>query len=217
MKTFLSIGTGPGMGYETAARFAKEGFRVVLAARQEEKLRQMADALQAQGYTAEFRIVDARNAESISRLVSQTEAEFGAIDVLHYNAAVMRNESITSQPQGSFVDDLAINIGGALTATQSVLPEMSKRGAGTILLTGGGFALYPDPEFLSLSIGKAGIRNMAFGLFDTLKKQGIHIASITVSTVVAPDSKEAHDVGNLFWDLHNQITEDWSAEATYPG
>lgn len=217
MKTFLSIGTGPGMGYETAARFAKEGFRVVLAARQEEKLRQMADALQAQGYTAEFRIVDARNAESISRLVSQTEAEFGAIDVLHYNAAVMRNESITSQPQGSFVDDLAINIGGALTATQSVLPEMSKRGAGTILLTGGGFALYPDPEFLSLSIGKAGIRNMAFGLFDTLKKQGIHIASITVSTVVAPDSKEARDVGNLFWDLHNQSTEDWSAEATYPG
>lgn len=217
MKTFLSIGTGPGMGYETAARFAKEGFRVVLAARQEEKLRQMADALQAQGYTAEFRIVDARNAESISRLVSQTEAEFGAIDVLHYNAAVMRNESITSQPQGSFVDDLAINIGGALTATQSVLPEMSKRGAGTILLTGGGFALYPDPEFLSLSIGKAGIRNMAFGLFDTLKKQGIHIASITVSTVVAPDSKEAHDVANLFWDLHNQSTEDWSAEATYPG
>lgn len=217
MKTFLSIGTGPGMGYETAARFAKEGFRVVLAARQEEKLRQMADALQAQGYTAEFRIVDARNAESISRLVSQTEAEFGAIDVLHYNAAVMRNESITSQPQGSFVDDLAINIGGALTATQSVLPEMSKRGAGTILLTGGGFALYPDPEFLSLSIGKAGIRNMAFGLFDTLKKQGIHIASITVSTVVTPDSKEAHDVGNLFWDLHNQTIEDWSAEATYPG
>jgi short-subunit dehydrogenase len=217
MKTFLSIGTGQGMGYETAARFAKEGFRVVLAARQEEKLRQMAAALQAQGYTAEFRIVDARNAESISRLVSQTEAEFGAIDVLHYNAAVMRNESITSQPQGSFVDDLAINIGGALTATQSVLPEMSKRGAGTILLTGGGFALYPDPEFLSLSIGKAGIRNMAFGLFDTLKKQGIHIASITVSTVVTPDSKEAHDVGNLFWDLHNQATEDWSAEATYPG
>ncbi|WP_435953357.1 SDR family oxidoreductase [Dryocola sp. BD626] len=217
MKTFLSIGTGPGMGYETAARFAKEGFRVVLAARQEEKLRQMADALQAQGYTAEFRIVDARNAESISRLISQTEAEFGAIDVLHYNAAVMRNESITSQPQGSFVDDLAINIGGALTATQSVLPVMSKRGAGTILLTGGGFALYPDPEFLSLSIGKAGIRNMAFGLFDTLKKQGIHIASITVSTVVAPDSKEARDVGNQFWDLHNQSTKDWSAEATYPG
>lgn len=217
MKTFLSIGTGPGMGFETAARFAKEGFRVVLAARQEEKLRQMADTLKAQGYIAEFRTVDASDAQSISSLVSQTEAEFGAIDVLHYNAAVMRNESITSQPQGSFVDDLAINIGGALTATQSVVTGMDKRGAGTILLTGGGFALYPDPEFLSLSIGKAGIRNMTHGLFETLKKQGIHIASVTVSTVVAPESKEARDVGNLFWGLHTQAPQDWTAEVTYPG
>ncbi len=217
MKTFLSIGTGPGMGFETAARFAKEGFRVVLAARQEEKLRQMADTLKAQGYIAEFRTVDASDAQSISSLVSQTEAEFGAIDVLHYNAAVMRNESITSQPQGTFVDDLAINIGGALTATQSVVPGMDKRGAGTILLTGGGFALYPHPEFLSLSIGKAGIRNMTHGLFETLKKQGIHIASVTVSTVVVPESKEARDVGNLFWELHTQAQQDWSAEVTYPG
>lgn len=217
MKTFLSIGTGPGMGIETAARFAKEGFRVVLAARREDKLHQMANDLKALGYTAEIKTVDARNAESITSLISNTEAEFGCIDVLHYNAAVMRNESITSQPRDSFVDDLAVNIGGALTATQAVLPEMRKRGTGTILLTGGGFALYPDPEFLSLSIGKAGIRNLTLGLFESLKKQNIHISTVTVSTMVAPESKEAKDVGALFWDLHNQPIQDWSAEATYPG
>lgn len=217
MKTFLSIGTGPGMGYETAARFAKEGFRVVLAARREDKLRQMADALKAQGYTAEVRTVDASESDSIRSLVSRTEAEYGSVDVLHYNAAVMRNESISVQPHDSFVNDLAVNIGGALSATQAVLPEMGKRGTGSILLTGGGFALYPHPDFLSLSIGKAGIRNLTLGLFEPLKEQGIHIASVTVSTVVSPDSKEAKDVGELFWELHNQPVDEWTAEVSYPG
>jgi hypothetical protein len=41
---------------------------------------------------------------------------------------------------------------------------MTERGSGTILFTGGGFALEPHPEYLSLSIGKAGIRALAHGL-----------------------------------------------------
>lgn len=81
----------------------------------------------------------------------------------------------------------------------------------------GGFALYPHPDFLSLSIGKAGIRNLTLGLFEPLKEQGIHIASVTVSTVVSPDSKEAKDVGELFWELHNQPVDEWTAEVSYPG
>ncbi|WP_249039759.1 SDR family NAD(P)-dependent oxidoreductase, partial [Pseudomonas marginalis] len=46
MKTFLSIGTGPGIGYETAARFALEGFRVVLSARNLEKTQALVKRLQ---------------------------------------------------------------------------------------------------------------------------------------------------------------------------
>ena len=45
MKTFVSIGTGPGMGFATAERFAKEGYAVVLAARNAEKVRDLAEEL----------------------------------------------------------------------------------------------------------------------------------------------------------------------------
>ena len=92
---------------------------------------------------------------------------------------------------------------------------MSKRGSGTILLTGGGFALEPNPEYLPLSIGKAGIRALAHGLSDSLKQKGIHIATVTVAAVVNPGSKDADAVAEHFWQLHNQPKGSWTAEVKY--
>jgi short-subunit dehydrogenase len=89
----------------------------------------------------------------------------------------MRQATLAEHPRDTFNIDLAINIGGALVAAQSVAPKMSERDAGTILPTGGGFALEPNPEYLSLSIGKAGIRAMAHALFQSLKEKGIHVAT----------------------------------------
>ena len=69
---------------------------------------------------------------------------------------------------------------------------MEKRGAGTILLTGGAFALSPNAEYLSLSIGKTAIRCMAEALFAQLSAKGIHIATLTVAAIVQHGSEEAN-------------------------
>jgi short-subunit dehydrogenase len=102
-------------------------------------------------------------------------------------------------------------------AIQTVTQQMSERRSGTILLTGGGLSLAPNSEFISLSIGKAGIRALALGTFESLKRKGIHIATVTVSAAVAPDSEAAEAVAERFWQLHSQPIDDWTAEATYPG
>lgn len=216
MKTFLSIGSGPGMGFATAERFAKEGFQVILSARNYEKTQELAEQLKAKGYKAEWRTVDSGDPSSVCSLVSDVEKQFGAIDVLHYNAASMRNETLAVQPRDSFNKDLAVNIGGALVAAQAAAPKMIARKSGTILLTGGGFALAPNPDYLSLSIGKAGIRALAQGLFESFKEKGIHVATVTVSAFVSPGSDDAEAVGELFWKLHNQPEDSWTVEAPYP-
>jgi short-subunit dehydrogenase len=214
MKTFLSIGSGPGLGYATAERFAKEGFQVVLSARTSTKIRQLADQLEAKGYNADARTVNSADPKSIAALVSDVERNFGSIDVLHYNVAAMRKANITEQPADTFIPDLAMNIGGALLATQAVLPKMLERGSGTILLTGGHYARTPDPEHLSLSIGKAGLRALTLGLFESLKQQGIHIAAVVTSTPMTAGSREAETIGNDFWNLHNQPRDSWTAEVS---
>ena len=129
----------------------------------------------------------------------------------------MRKATISEQPRDTFNSDLAVNVGGALVAAQAVLPKMSERRSGSILLTGGGFALEPNPEYLSLSIGKAGIRALAHGLFESLKSKGVHVATVTVAAFVNAGSKDAQAVANHFWQLHNQPKDAWNVETTYTG
>jgi short-subunit dehydrogenase len=215
MKTFLSIGSGPGIAYATAQRFAQEGFRIELSARNQATTQQLGDRLAAQGYEVNVRSVNAGNPESVAALITEVEREFGCIDVLHYNVASKRKANIAEQDPDTFIPDLAVNIGGALAATHAVLKKMVERRSGTVLLTGGGNSLTPDPGYLSLSIGKAGLRALTLGLFESLKAQGVHIGTVTVGATVAPDSKEAEDIGGHFWSLHNQPTGSWTPEVQY--
>jgi NAD(P)-dependent dehydrogenase (short-subunit alcohol dehydrogenase family) len=215
MKTFLSIGAGPGMGFATAERFAKEGFQVVLAARSVARTQELAERLTRNGYKASVREVDSGDPKGVAELVADVQREHGAIDVLHYNAASMRKATLAEQPRDSFNDDLAVNIGGALVAAQAVAPRMETQNSGAILLTGGGFALAPSPDYLSVSIGKAGIRALAHGLFEPFREKGIHVATVTVCTLVAPDSKEASSVAEQFWHLYSQPKHAWAVEENY--
>src|SRR5262249_16702733 len=212
MKTFLGIGVGPGMGFATAERFAKEGFQVVLAARSAAKTQELAERLVKKGYKANARKVDASDPNSVEGLIAEVQKQHGAIDVLHYNAASARKATLSEQPRDSFIGDLAVNIGGALIAAQAVAPKMEERKSGAILLTGGGFALAPSPDFLSISIGKAGIRTLAQGLFEPFREKGIHVATVTVCTFVAPESKEASSVADHFWQLYSHPRDSWTVE-----
>jgi short-subunit dehydrogenase len=215
MKTFLSIGSGPGMGASTAERFAREGYRVVLTSRDTAKLTERAEAMKAKGYAVEIKAADAGDLESVAAVIKETEEQFGTVDVLHYNSASLRASKIEDQDPRTFVSDLAVNIGGALMAVQTVLPGMVERGEGSILLTGGALGVTPHPDYLSLGIGKAGIRNLTLALFDTLKDRGVHIATVTVAAFVDPESREATDVAQAFWNLHNQPRESWTPEVRY--
>jgi NAD(P)-dependent dehydrogenase (short-subunit alcohol dehydrogenase family) len=216
MKTFLSIGAGPGMGFATAERFAKEGFRVVLAARSSARTHELAERLISKGYNASARTVDASDPKGLVDLIAEVQKQHGSIDVLHYNAASMRKASLSEQPRDSFNGDLAVNIGGALVAIQAVAQKMEEQRSGAILLTGGGFALAPSPDYLSISIGKAGIRALAQALFEPFREKGIHIATVTVCTLVAPESKEALSVAEQFWLQYSQPKDSWTVEANFP-
>lgn len=211
MKTYLIIGAGPGIGLETARTFAGNGHRVVLAARNVERTRELASTIPG----SEARQVDAADPQAVADLVAGVEAEFGAIDVLHYNAGVIRNDKVQTQALDSFNSDLAINIGGALAAVHTAAPAMLGRGSGTVLLTGGGFALAPHPDYLSISIGKAGIRALAQGLFEEFRENGVHVATVTVAGFVNAGTEDTKRIAEAFWALHSQSKDEWTVKALY--
>lgn len=219
-KTFLSIGAGPGIGLSTARRFAREGFKIILCARNSERLIEYASLLTSEGAKVETRVVDASSPEAVANLVSTIGSE---LSVLHYNAAVLHHgptgdllmRPIDAETPASLHTDINVNVTSALTAIHAALKPMRAAGSGTILLTGGGVAVDPLPAVLTLSVGKAALRTAAMALFEFTRKDNIHVATVTVSDRIAADSPDARAIGEAFWALHAQPKAAWTFETTY--
>lgn len=81
--------------------------------------------------------------------------------------------------------DFRVCVVGALIAARALAPAMVAEGRGTLLFTGGGFALYPSSSAPSLSIGKAGLRSLALMLAEELRPQGLKVATITIAGSIA--------------------------------
>lgn len=199
------VGMGEGIALGVARRFAREGFTVAMCARSEDKLQQFQQTLQSEGYNAHYFIADAGNEASLTTAFALMRETLGHPEVLIYNAAVAKMENVLHETAESLTNDFKVNVVGALVSVQQTLPAMQARQQGTILFTGGGFALYPSPDFASLSIGKAGIRSLGKMLGEALKDQGIRVGVITVAGVVSPDHAKYNpeSIAENYWAFHS--------------
>lgn len=214
-KLFAIVGMGDGIGLAVSRRFAREGFAIAMIARNAAKLQGFKDTLEAEGYQAHSFIADAGSETSLKSAFTSIQEQFGNLEVLVYNAATPKMENILNETLESLTNDFKINVAGALTATQAVLPSMKAQGKGTILFTGGGFSMYPSPDFGSLSIGKAGIRSLAKMLADALKSNGIRVGTITVCGIVNPDDPKysPERIAENYWSFH--INTETDSELVY--
>ena len=210
---FLGIGVGRGIGLSTARRFAAEGFPVVLTARNVERLEGLANDLR-QGPNAgvEIASVDCSDSLQVAELVGRYAPE---LQVIHYNAAVIRAQTLQEQSLASIAEDIGVDIASALVAVKQAAEVMLARRRGSILLTGGILGVKPVSNLLTLSVGKAGLRCAAEALFPGFAAQGVHIAVLTIGTGIAAGSKNAEAVGDAFWRLHAQPRDQWAWEASY--
>lgn len=210
------VGAGPGLGLAIAQKFGREGYQIALLARRPEALEEYTNTLSKAGIEASGFSVDAADPTSIAAAFEQIHQTFGSLTVLVYNAALLKQDSILSLKNDDFIQGFKVNVAGAIAAMQQVLPEMQNQKQGTILLTGGGLALYPSPQFLSLGIGKAAIRYLALGLAEELKASNIHIATVTICGTIAPGTKfDPEAIAQVYWQLHAQEQSTWQSEYVY--
>lgn len=209
-KLFAIVGIGDGMGMAIARRFAREGFTIAMIARNAAKLQAFKATLQAKGYEAYDFVADAGDEASLQSAFTSLQTQLGDPEVLVYNAATPKMEPILNETMDTLAIDFKINVAGALAATKAVLPAMQAKGQGTILFTGGGFAIYPSPEFGSLSLGKAGIRSLAKMLAEALKRDGIRVGTITICGTVNPDDAKysPNQIAENYWAFHTNPASD---------
>ncbi len=137
-KTVFITGASSGIGHATARLLARTGARLLLCARRQEKLTQIARELLTDGaedvYT--FRL-DIRDRESVERTFADLPEQWRAVDLLINNAGLSRGLSklYEDDPQ-NWEEMLDTNVKGLLYITRAVVPGMVRRGCGHVISLG---------------------------------------------------------------------------------
>jgi NAD(P)-dependent dehydrogenase (short-subunit alcohol dehydrogenase family) len=134
-RTALVTGGNRGIGLEVCRRLGALDFRVLLAGRNQQAVREAADLLKRKGARVEPRLLDVTDEPGIRSLAEDVETELGGVDVLVNNAAVLlgEDETVLSAPADDFRRSMEANVYGPLVLCQALMPGMLRRGYGRIV------------------------------------------------------------------------------------
>jgi NAD(P)-dependent dehydrogenase (short-subunit alcohol dehydrogenase family) len=208
------IGAGPGIGRAVALRFAREGLPVAVVARTAATVEPVAKEVEAAGAAAFALTADVADADALREALDAAEATFGPPDIVVYNAAIIRPDRPGELSVRGHQEAWAVNVVGAVNAAAHVAPGMAERGHGTYIITGG--MPEPVPGYVSLSLGKAGVRALVALLDTEYGPSGVHVATVTVAGTVAPGTAyDPDDIAEHYWRLHVQPPGEWEREVTH--
>ena len=187
MPHLLVIGAGPGIAAAMARRLGGDGYDVSLVARREAPLAELGAALRADGVPVRWATADAAVPDELSAAVQRLVEAAGPVDVLLYNVSIGRQAGIPELSPEDLLTDLAAGAVGLQAAVRAVLPGMRERGAGTVLVTGGGSADRPMTSMATLGVQKAALRALAQVQAQALAPEGVHVATVTIRGLVGED------------------------------
>lgn len=178
-------GAGSGIGAAVAQAFAREGARVVLAGRREDRLRDLARRIAAFQPQVLAIPCDVADEAQVHALVAETIQRFGRIDMLVNNAGVL-----IAGPTGELSDRavhtmLDTNVRGLLTCTRLVLPQMRERGYGHIVQISSVAGFVSLPPIGVYAATKHAVQAIADALRIELSGTGIHVTSVCPGPVAS--------------------------------
>lgn len=136
-KIAIVTGASSGMGLETAKLLAKKGAKVALAARSEEKLKELSKEL-PDSFVVK---TDMRVEKNIKDMIKKVLEHYGRIDILVNNAGRGYGSPVEFIDIKQFHELFELNLVGPLVAMQTVIPVMRKQGGGTIVNISSGTTL----------------------------------------------------------------------------
>ena len=132
-KVALITGGNSGIGRATAALFAAEGARVLLAARREAAGLETVQAIRAAGGEAAFLRCDVREIADCERAVATAVETFGRLDIVFNNAGIVPFGTVLETPLEVWNDVLATNVSGTFYVSRAALPVLIAQGGGIII------------------------------------------------------------------------------------
>jgi serine 3-dehydrogenase (NADP+) len=206
------VGASSGIGRATAVLFAREGLKVVAAARREDRLRSLKAELEKEQREITVRRADASSTQDMQQLAHQTLQQYGKIDILvvasGINTPDRSMKRLTPQIWNSLVE---VNLNGAFYATHAVLPSMRDAGAGHLIYISSISGVLADVSGAAYQASKRGVLGLAHAIRMEEKKNGIR-TSVICPGLVNTELLEKRPVKPSPEDLANALLPEDVAE-----
>jgi NAD(P)-dependent dehydrogenase (short-subunit alcohol dehydrogenase family) len=188
LSTAIIIGAGSkaGLGAALARRFAKDGLRVIIAARTAKNLEELAASIREQGGTVETKVTDASFEPDVQALFDLGAAG-GDLELVVYNAGGNATAPALETDAALFESLWRQNALGGFLAGREAARKMLAQGKGTIIFTGATASIRARPPFLGFASAKAALRAVAQGLAREFGPKGLHVAHVIIDGVINGD------------------------------
>jgi NADP-dependent 3-hydroxy acid dehydrogenase YdfG len=175
----LVVGASSGIGRETAVLLARDGVRVMAAARREDRLRELREAVQSEGLSLEYHVADAADPAAMDTLARVTREQLGEIDILVYSTGTnVPNRALTRLTRETWDRMISVNLNGAYYITSAVLPAMRQRGRGHLIYISSISGQVPDVSGAAYQATKRGLIGLAHAIRVEEKEHGIRTCAI---------------------------------------
>jgi short-subunit dehydrogenase len=172
-RTALLTGATGGLGREIAAALAARGAKLVLSARKQEALEELAGELAGEGHRA--LAVDLAESGAAEELA----AEAGPVDVLVANAALPGAGSLTDFSPDQARRALRVNLESPMLLARALYPAMVERGSGHLVFVSSLSGKVASPQTSIYCATKFGLRGFALGLRSDLASQGVGVSLVS--------------------------------------
>ena len=216
-KAAIVTGASRGIGAAAARMLAAEGASVLLAARSESAIEQVADGIRSNGGVAETITCDVSNYADVAAMVAKCKGAFGRVDILVNNAGLIDPISLLGDSDPDKWTTVAdVNYKGVYFGIRAAIPEMQAQGAGTIINISSGAAYGPMKGWSHYCSSKAAALMLTRCADKEYGDAGIRVVGLSPGTVatdmqVAIKASGVNPVSQLDPSVH--IPADWVGKA----
>ena len=179
-KLCVITGVGAGNGASFSRRFTREGYRVVMLARNLAYLETLAKEIP--GSVAME--CDVRDPGAIQQVFARIHEEIGTVDTLIYNAGAGEWASIMDTSLEGMQSSWATNTLGLVACAQQVIPSMTENGEGNIMVIGATASLRGGAQSTAFASAKAAQRSVAQSMARDLGPKGIHVGYLIIDGII---------------------------------
>ena len=174
-KAVLIVGAGSGLSASLARAFNSKGMKIVLAARNIDKL----DSLKKEIDALVFKCDSTEN-KSVQNLFLQTDSIIGTPEIVIYNPSLRIVKPFIEYDPDEMLQSIKVNSYGAFLVAHESVKRMLKLGKGNIFFTGSSASVKGFAKSASFAMGKFGLRGLAQSLARELHPQNIHIGHFVI-------------------------------------